>query len=198
MGRSLKIILCVLTIVSLMTLVACTTSDTAGNTEPQEQNMSDTQPTTQPNTQKTAALSYDVKFIQTDHDDSVTYPQIQLLSLDETNKIVDDLKALRTQYQGAPATPGAGIEELNYDEAYFEKKSLALIQTTIPMDVTLTVSQVTFDGKTLNVFLEQPAVSEGTVSLSAFGYWCMFIEINEKLPDTATGSVEIIVASANS
>ena len=121
-----------------------------------------------------------------------------MLSLDETNKIVEDLKALRTQYQGEPGTPGAGFEELNYDEAYFEKESLALIQTTIPMDVTLTVSQVTFDDETLKVILEQPAVSEGTVSLSAFGYWYVFIEINEKLPETAKGSVEIIVASANS
>ena len=198
MGRSLKIILCVLTIVSLITLVACTTSDTAGNTEPQEQNMADTQPPTQPNTPKPAALSYDVKFIQTDHDDSVTYPQIQLLSLDETNKIVEDLKALRTQYQGATATPGAGVEELTYNDAYFENKSLALIQTTIPMGVSLTVSQVTFDGETLKVVLEHPAVSEGTVSLSAFGYWCVFVEINEKLPDTVKGSVEIVVASANS
>lgn len=198
MGRSLKIILCVLTIVSLITLVACTTSDTAGNTEPQEQNMADTQPPTQPNTPKPAALSYDVKFIQADHDDSVTYPQIQLLSLDETNKIVEDLKALRTQYQGATATPGAGVEELTYNDAYFENKSLALIQTTIPMGVSLTVSQVTFDGETLKVVLEHPAVSEGTVSLSAFGYWCVFVEINEKLPDTAKGSVEIVVASANS
>ena len=198
MGRSLKIILCVLTIVSLITLVACTTSDTAGNTEPQEQNMADTQPPTQPNTPKPAALSYDVKFIQTDHDDSVTYPQIQFLSLDETNKIVEDLKALRTQYQGATATPGAGVEELTYNDAYFENKSLALIQTTIPMGVNLTVSQVTFDGETLKVVLEHPAVSEGTLSLSAFGYWCVFVEINEKLPDTAKGSVEIVVASANS
>lgn len=196
MGRSLKIILCVLTIVSLMTLVACTTSDTAGNTEPQKQNMADTQPTTQPNTPKPAALSYDVKFIQADHNDSVTYPQIQLLTLTETATVIDDLKALQNQYGNEAPTLGVGAEELSYDEAYFENKSLVLIRATIPMDGTLTVSQVNYDGKALKVTLEYPEVAEGTLSLSAFGYWCMFVEINAKLPDTTTVSVETVIADS--
>ena len=174
-------------------------SDISGNTKPrgQEQNNADTQPSTHPKATEPVTLSYDVKLIRTGRDDSITYPQIQLLTLAETTKVTADLKALHSQYKNEPMTPGTGAEELSYDEAYFENKSLALIKTTIPMGETLTTSQVTYDGEMLKVILQRPAVPVGTTSLSAFGYWCIFVEINEKLQNTTKVSVEIVSASTN-
>ena len=65
------------------------------------------------------------------------------------------------------------------------------------MGETLTTSQVTYDGEMLKVILQRPAVPVGTTSLSAFGYWCIFVEINEKLQNTTKVSVEIVSASTN-
>ena len=199
MKRLLRICLCLLTVISVVALVACTPSDISGDTKPrgQEQNNADTQPSTHPKATEPVTLSYDVKLIRTGRDDSITYPQIQLLTLAETTKVTADLKALHSQYKNEPMTPGTGAEELSYDEAYFENKSLALIKTTIPMGETLTTSQVTYDGEMLKVILQRPAVPVGTTSLSAFGYWCIFVEINEKLQNTTKVSVEIVSASTN-
>ena len=199
MKRLLRICLCLLTVISVVALAACTPSDISGDTKPrgQEQNNADTQPSTQPKATEPVTLSYDVKLIRTGRDDSITYPQIQLLTLAETTKVTADLKAFHSQHKNEPMTPGTGAEELSYDEAYFENKSLALIKTTIPMGETLTTSQVTYDGEMLKVILQRPAVPVGTTSLSAFGYWCIFVEINEKLQNTTKVSVEIVSASTN-
>ena len=196
MKQSPKIALCILMLFSVITMVACTPLDTPENTKPQVQDKNNTQPSVQPEKTEPISLDFNVKSIQAAPDSSITYPQIQLLTLTETATVIDDLKALQNQYGNEAPTLGVGAEELSYDEAYFENKSLVLIRATIPMDGTLTVSQVNYDGKALKVTLEYPEVAEGTLSLSAFGYWCMFVEINAKLPDTTTVSVETVIADS--
>lgn len=198
MKTLIKTLLCFFTIFSVILLVACTPLNTPENTKPeiQEQNTNNTQPSVQSEKTEPISLDFNVKSIQAAPDSSITYPQIQLLTLTETATVIDDLKALQNQYGNEAPTLGVGAEELSYDEAYFENKSLVLIRATIPMDGTLMVSQVNYDGKALKVTLEYPEVAEGTLSLSAFGYWCMFVEINAKLPDTTTVSVETVIADS--
>lgn len=195
MKSILKLSIFILITYLVISFSACTTPDNLDNTKPpkQAQTENDTQTTLQLKTAVPRALEFNVKQIRTDGDDSITYPHIQLLTLAETTKVTADLKALHSQYKNEPMTPGTGAEELSYDEAYFKNKSLALIQTTIPMGESLITSQVTYDGEMVKVILERPAVPEGTTSLSAFGYWCIFVEINEKLPDTTTVSVETVI-----
>jgi len=193
-----KAFLCILTIISVILLMACTPSELSGNTDPQaqEQNKAAIQPSTHPTEAESVCLDFQTKLIQTDPDDSVTYPQIQLLNLAETTAVIDDLKALHSQYKSDAPQLGAGAEELSYDEAYFESKSLVLVQTTIPVGISLTVSQIMYDGASLKVTLEYPAAEEGAVYPSAFGYWCIFIEVSEKLPDTTAVSIETVAAES--
>ena len=114
------------------------------------------------------------------------YPEAQVMTWETMQQAIEDLKAL-TKSEGYIVEDE--LQKLSYSQSDFEKKSIIAYHYKEPLSCSIRVKDVKYSDEEVKIILEMQAPPQDSLQVAAFTYQCVFLEIEEKIPNSTSISV---------